>query len=217
MGAVVADEGVRDLWDRWRSKRHPAARDDLICHYLPLVEFLARGMGRYIDPSFQGDVYGFGVIGLMDAIDRFRPEVGARFETYASLRIRGAMVDGLRSLQWLPRGARRRPSKVIDKVVPIDFQTACTPVGMLLTDTLADPLEEPPIADLELAADHEEVVEALDTLPERERRVVTEHYYGQRALAEIGADMGITESRVSQLHRRALRMLEVVLVACLSA
>jgi RNA polymerase sigma factor FliA len=217
MRAAVAGERLEDLWDLWRKKRQTEARDKLICHYLPLVEFLARGMGRFVDPSFHGDVYGFGVIGLMDAVDRFRPDVGARFETYASLRIRGAMVDGLRSLQWLPRGARRRQSRVIDKVVPIDFQTACTPVGKLLTDTLADPLEAPPLADLELEADHEEVNEAVGTLPERERRIVTEYYFERRALAEIGADMGITSSRVCQLHRRALRMLEVVLVACLSA
>jgi RNA polymerase sigma factor for flagellar operon FliA len=214
---VLADEVVKELWGVWRATADADARASLICHYLPLVDFIARGVARSVPPAVRPDLHGFGVIGLMDAIDKFRPERGNRFETYGSCRVRGAMRDGLRTLNWLPRGAERRASRVIEKIVPVDFQTARNSIGVRLQDCLSERAETSPLDDVLLAADYEEVVEAIEALPERERRVVFEHYYGDRKLAEIGVDMGITESRVCQLHRRALRMMHEVLTERLSA
>jgi RNA polymerase sigma factor for flagellar operon FliA len=215
--SVLSDDQVQDLWALWRASADPDARARLICHYLPLVDFIARGMGRTVPSSVRPDLHGFGVIGLMDAIDKFRPEFGNRFETYGSCRVRGAMRDGLRTLKWLPRGAERRPSRVIEKVVTVDFQTARNYIGVRLQDCLSDRVADSPFDDLLLEADYAEVVEALETLPERERKIVIDHYYDGRKLAEIGKDMAITESRVCQLHRRALRMLQEVLAERLSA
>jgi RNA polymerase sigma factor FliA len=208
---------VRGLWERYLATRDNRAKQQLVCHYLPLVEFLSMRFGRGVDASLRPDLYSFAAMGLMDAIERYRPEIGVRFETYGSRRIRGAIADGIRSMKWLPRGADRRPDRVIEAIVPVDFQTAKTRVGKKLHDTLSDPLEPATDEDVELEAEHEEVQEALTSLPARERFVVREHYYRRRPLAAIGKDLGVTESRVCQLHRRALRLLESELIERLSA
>lgn len=217
MDGGLTESELDQLWARWRTFGEIDVRQRLICHYLPVVEFLAGRVARSVPDSNRPDIYSFGVLGLMDAVDKFRPEMGNRFETYGSRRIRGAMSDGIRSLNWLPRRASQAASRVIEKVIPVDFQTARTPVGTRLEDSLADP-DAIQVSDaLLLEADHAEVVEALHSLPERERRVIHEYYYGGRALAEIGRDLGVTESRVCQLHRRALVLLRDILTQRLSA
>src|SRR5919106_3564814 len=120
---------VASLWEEWLGSRSYRAREHLICHYLPLVRFLASRLGRQVEPSRRPDLYSCAAMGLIDAIERFRPEFGVRFETYGSQRIRGAVIDGIRSMKWLPRGAEQAASRVIETVVPVDFQTARSPVG----------------------------------------------------------------------------------------
>jgi RNA polymerase sigma factor for flagellar operon FliA len=115
-------------------------------------------------------------------------------------------------MSWLPRGAENRSSRVIETVVPVDFQAARTAVGVRLQDCLSDRTAGTPFDGLMLEADHDEVTAAIRELPDRERTVVFEHYYAQKQLKEIGRDMGVTESRVCQLHRRALRMLQGALI-----
>lgn len=203
-----SDVDVDQLWADYGADPSSKNREALIRNYLPLVEFLAGRLGRHVHASYRADLYSFGVEGLMDAIDKFRPEMGNRFETYGSCRIRGAMSDGIRKMSWLPRGAENRSSRVIETVVPVDFQAARTTVGARLQDCLSDRTAGTPFDGLLLEADHAEVAAAIRSLPERERNVVFEHYYAEKQLKEIGRDMGVTESRVCQLHRRALRMLE---------
>ena len=203
-----SDVDVDQLWADFGADPSAQNREALIRNYLPLVEFLAGRLGRHVHASYRADLYSFGVEGLMDAIDKFRPEMGNRFETYGSVRIRGAMSDGIRKMSWLPRGAENRSSRVIETVVPVDFQAARTSVGVRLQDCLSDRTAGTPFDGLMLEADHDEVAAAIRELPDRERTVVFEHYYAQKQLKEIGRDMGVTESRVCQLHRRALRMLE---------
>jgi RNA polymerase sigma factor FliA len=217
MDTVLTQAELDELWTEWRASGDPAVRERLICHYLPVVDFLARRAARSVPQAHRPDLHGFGVLGLMDAIDKFRPELGHRFETYGSRRIRGAMSDGIRSLNWLPRRADQAASRIISKVVTVDFQTARTAVGTRLEDCLTDP-EAAQVPDgLDLEADHAEVMASLSVLPERERFVIEQHYYRRRRLADIGAEMGVTESRVCQLHRRALSMMRDVLTAQLSA
>ncbi|MDQ3982407.1 MAG: sigma-70 family RNA polymerase sigma factor [Actinomycetota bacterium] len=212
MNHHLSDVDVDQLWSDFGDDPSEANRESLIRRYLPLVEFLAGRLGRHVHASYRADLYSFGVEGLMDAIDKFRPEMGNRFETYGSCRIRGAMSDGIRKMSWLPRGAENRSSRVIETIVPVDFQAARTPVGARLQDCLSDRTAESPFDDLLLKADHDEVVEAVQALPERERTVVVQHYYAEKQLKEIGRELGVTESRVCQLHRRALRLLETMLV-----
>jgi RNA polymerase sigma factor for flagellar operon FliA len=217
MGTVMETGRVDEVWEAWRLQGGIDVRSQLVCHYLPLVKLVARSAGRRIPESDRPDLIGFGVIGLMDAIDKFDADVGVQFETYASRRIRGAMVDGMRTLRWFPRDAERRSSRKIHKIVPVDFQTARTPWGSPLADTLSDRSEWLPGEDVEIAAEHQEVVRALATLPARESRVIFEYYFERRCLADIGTDMGISESRTCQLHRRALQMLRSVLCERLAA
>jgi RNA polymerase sigma factor for flagellar operon FliA len=217
MGQPRNEDELQQLWQEWTENHEPDTKAALIEHYLPLIEFLSKRLGRQVPYSYRADLYSFAAIGLMDAIDKFKPELGYRFETYASRRIRGAMSDGLRALDWLPRGASERASRVIETIVPFDFKSARTPGGMRFEDTLADPVQGTLFDNLELLSEHAEVAEAIGELPEREQRIVKDHYYGSRRLADIGKDMGITESRVCQLHRRALRMLQVTLAERLTA
>lgn len=212
MSRTHRDEGVAELWAEWTEERDLGARETLICHYLPLVEFLAWHLGRWIEASLRPDLYSFGVLGLIDAVEKYRPEVGVRFETYGSRRIRGAMTDGLRTAGWLPRGAERRSSRVIEKIVPVDFHSTSTAKGTRLDDALWDPLQPTPLDELVLEADHAEVADAVELLPEREHKVIVDHYYRHLPLAAIGKELGVTESRTCQLHRRALRLLEAILV-----
>jgi RNA polymerase sigma factor FliA len=217
MGQALKEHEVDALWQEWTEHQKSDTKAALIDHYLPLIEFLSKRLGRQVPYSYRADLYSFAAIGLMDAIDKFKPELGYRFETYASRRIRGAMSDGLRALDWLPRGAGERASRVIESIVPVDFKSARSPGGTRLEETLSDPIQGTLFDDMELATEHGQVKEALAELPEREQRIVRDHYYEHRRLAEIGKDMGITESRVCQLHRRALRMLHVKLAERLSA
>jgi RNA polymerase sigma factor for flagellar operon FliA len=106
---------------------------------------------------------------------------------------------------------------VIETIVPVDFKSSFSPGGPVLEESLSDPAQGTLFDNLDLEAEHSEVVIAIEKLPEREQRIVKDHYYEKRRLAEIGKDMGITESRVCQLHRRALRMMEVTLTAALTA
>ncbi|HVF52243.1 MAG TPA: sigma-70 family RNA polymerase sigma factor [Actinomycetota bacterium] len=214
---TLDDAQKAELWHLWHTEKDTVAREALICHYLPMVEFLATPFARHVPISYRNDLLSFGVIGLMDALDKFRPDLGFRFETYGSCRIRGAMSDGVRQLAWLPRGAANRASRIIEKVVPVDFQAARAADGTRLQDCLTERTEESPFDFLEIADDHSEVVQALSELPERERTVIKKYYYERQQLKEIGLSMGVTESRVCQLHRRALRQLGEVLVQRRSA
>ena len=217
MGQGLKEHEVEQLWQEWCDRHESDTKATLIEHYLPLIEFLSKRLGRQVPYSYRADLYSFAAIGLMDAIEKFDPSLGFRFETYASRRIRGAMSDGLRQLDWLPRGASERASRVIETIVPVDFKASFSPGGPMLEESLSDPTQGTLFDNLDLEAEHAQVVDAIEELPEREQLIVKDHYYKQRRLAEIGKDMGITESRVCQLHRRALRMLEVKLAASLSA
>jgi RNA polymerase sigma factor FliA len=214
---TLTESYKEELWSRWQDDRDPQAREELICHYLPLVNIEVAKVARSIPPSSRPDLSSFGVIGLMDAIDKFKPELGYRFETYCPFRIRGAIRDGIRVLAWLPRRAAQRKSKIIEQIVPFDFQGAWEHTNGALETWHQDPLQATAFDGLELEADHEAVAKAIECLPDKERKVIVDYYYGSRRLAEIGHELGVTESRACQVHRRALDMLRQLLVEPLTA
>ena len=113
MSIVPEDADLQMQWNRWLKRKNSAARDHLIVHYSPLVKFVAgrigAGLPNSVDP---GDLVSSGVFGLIDAIDRFDPDRGVKFETFAAPRIRGAIYDGLRQLDWVPRSVRSRAREV---------------------------------------------------------------------------------------------------------
>jgi RNA polymerase sigma factor for flagellar operon FliA len=195
-----------DLWARCGSGDR-AARADLINNYWPLVRRMARILGAGVPSSMRDDLTGFGAIGLIDAIDKFRPELGCAFETYGRFRIRGAIRDGIRDSSWFPRGANMRSSRRISSIELVDFQTRTTRSGLPLSDTVADP-QPSPLDTIVLDEDRAEVAEIVDALPERERTVVLDRYYRNRLLSHTADGWNLSESRICQLHRRALEMIK---------
>lgn len=238
--------GIQELWKRFRATGDSEARDGLILFYSPVVKYvagrIAAGLPRHIERQ---DLVSAGVFGLMEALERFEPERGFRFETYAVPRIKGAILDELRSLDWLPRSVRDQ-TKAVDRTIarlgqelgraPTEEEVAeamgisLEKLGQLMLDstamgyasldaflpggedqsgTLADLIEDPEAVD---PAARAQLVDAIESLPERERLIVTLYYYEGMNLAEIGEVMGISESRVCQLHGRAVKLLRSDLV-----
>lgn len=227
-------------WQRWRTHRDVRARERLIVHYSPLVKFVAGRLGAGLPNSVDvGDLVGSGVFGLMDAIDRFEPERGLKFETFAVPRIRGAILDGLRSLDWVPRSVRARSRAVQDAMAQLEVRLQRSPTDDELAEELkvtpdelqrwlaniavatvgpldhvlvsgSDPSPQAVLEDVELRSTMRNEVRRL---PERERTVVALYYDEGLTLSEIGEILGVTESRVSQIHTKAVLQLRSRLVA----
>jgi RNA polymerase sigma factor for flagellar operon FliA len=221
------------LWRSYKETGDKDARDRLILQYSPLVKYVAgrvrSGLPSNVD---QNDLISDGVIGLMDAIDKFEPERGLQFQTYAVPRIRGAIVDALRASDWVPRSMREKIRDInaaqakLEKElghVPGDQQVAAE-LGlsvkelrstyskisyanvasideMGVTDDAATPAEPATFSDMDDIP--EGFLGAVHELPERDRVVVALYYWEGLTLAEIGQVLGVTESRISQLHSRA--------------
>jgi RNA polymerase sigma factor for flagellar operon FliA len=240
---------VAQWWERWFDSRDLAARDKLIEHYSPLVKFVAGRIGAGLPSSVDpGDLVSAGVFGLIDAVERFDPERGVKFETFAVPRIRGAVFDGLRSLDWVPRSVRSRAREVEGaysnlegklgraptdeelashlRISSAEFQRwlssiASTTVGPLdralaagaEPRSLAGETPESPGALVEESDLRRQVRQEVLRLPEREKLVMSFYYDEGLTLAEIGSILGVTESRVSQIHTKAVLHLRARLSA----
>jgi RNA polymerase sigma factor FliA len=227
------DNSVDLLWRRFKDDGDRDARDRLVLQYSPLVKYVA-GRVRSGLPSTveQADLVSDGVIGLMDAIDKFDPDRGLQFQTYAVSRIRGAIVDGLRASDWVPRSIREKIRDInaaqaglerqlgrapqdgevaaelgitVAELRTMYSQTAYTSVVSFEAATLDD--EETPRAAVDLPGADDDIppgfLAAVRELAERDQIVVALYYWERLTLAEIGQVLGVTESRVSQLHSRA--------------
>ncbi|MEY3806543.1 MAG: hypothetical protein RIR69_1355 [Actinomycetota bacterium] len=227
-------------WEAWHVSKEHMAREWLVVHYASLVKFvagrLAAGLPRTVDT---GDLVSAGVFGLMNAIDRFDPEQGAKFETYAIPRIRGAILDGLRSLDWVPRSVRSRSRQIQDAITALEHELGRTPTDeeiaaelqievAELEKWLADvaagsvgpldhvamdttPAEHNAATQPGSAIEEGELRDAMraeiSKLPEREQAVLVLYYEDGLTLAEIGEALGVTESRISQIHAKAVLQL----------
>ena len=119
---------LEDCWQRWFDRRDPVARERIIVHYSPLVKFVAGRVGAGLPNSVDaGDLVSAGVFGLIDAVERFDPARGVKFETFAVPRIRGAVFDGLRSLDWVPRSVRRKARAVETAIASLEATLHRTP------------------------------------------------------------------------------------------
>jgi RNA polymerase sigma factor for flagellar operon FliA len=245
-------EGVAidGLWKEFKASSAPDARERLIIHYSPLVKYVAGRVSVGLPSSIeQADLVSYGIFGLIDAIEKFDPERQIKFETYAISRIRGAIIDELRAIDWIPRSVRfkaREVERALAKLEgdlrrpPSDAELAAE-LGVSLDDlqdmlnkinlvsvvaldelltvggdkddklTLVDTLEDTKAADPVMSFENEEMrhilAQAVNHLPERERLVVTLYYYEGLTLAEIGKVLGVTESRVCQMHTKAVLQL----------
>ncbi|WP_037345258.1 FliA/WhiG family RNA polymerase sigma factor [Sciscionella sediminilitoris] len=237
------EAGIVALWQWFARERDRATRDRLVLHYAPLVKYVAGrvgvGLPAHVDIA---DLVQSGIFGLVDAIEKFEPERGLKFETYAMQRIRGAILDDLRAQDWVPRSVRgkaRDLERVLESLgarlqrTPTDSELAAelgigvtelrelygqlqlTSVMALdeliagerttaLADTLRDDAAIDPVASLVDRDTRKQLADAIAKLAERDRVVVTLYYFENLTLAEIGKVLGVTESRVCQLHTRAV-------------
>ena len=244
-----AERGVKDLWSEFKRTGDQTLRNQLIIYYSPFVKYVAgrvlAGLPRHFDEE---DLVSYGIIGLIDAIERFEPDRNLRFETYAIPRIKGAIIDELRSIDWVPRSVRTKARAVEQAVTHLEGTLRRTPnetevaaelemtvgefhkalrkistVGMMALDemlrggerserstlgeTLPDGSHGARSDTFEAKESKEALVRAVDGMPERERTVLMMYYYDGLTLTEIGDVLGVTESRVCQIHTKALRQL----------
>ncbi|MFC5906835.1 RNA polymerase sigma factor WhiG [Streptacidiphilus monticola] len=246
---------VDDLWHAYKTTNDPVLREQLILHYSPLVKYVAGRVGVGLPANVeQADFVSSGVFGLIDAIEKFDPDRAIKFETYAISRIRGAIIDELRALDWIPRSVRQKARAVERAYATLETTLRRTPndpevaaeMGIALEElhgifsqlslanvvaldelmhasgesgerggSLGDTLVDPAADDPEQVAESREVrrllARAINTLPDREKTVVSLYYYEGLTLAEIGHVLGVTESRVSQIHTKAVLQLRAKL------
>lgn len=189
------------------------SKNEAILQHYPMVRRIAhRAAATYGLPVGveASDLVSSGVIGLSEAWDRFDPERGVAFEAFAVPRIKGAVVDAIRASDWVPRKARQRARLTGESVavlVTLDGMTSDGDADGASAERIPDESVALPGAELLDDEQRNELMGCLESLPERERLIITLHYFHGTQLAEIARSLGVTESRVSQLHGRALRML----------
>jgi RNA polymerase sigma factor for flagellar operon FliA len=218
----MSDDSV-SIWDDYKRTGDKRLRDRLILTYAPLVKYVAGRLGTGLPAHVdEGDLVSYGLLGLMNAIERFDPHRDTKFETYAISRIKGSIIDELRSMDWVPRSVRSRAREFQDSLTQIsrssvaaldELWTISSSGGdtVSLIDTLQDPNADDPSTEMTRTEVREALAGAIGKLPDRERTVITLYYYDELTLREIGEVLGVTESRVSQLHTKAILRLKAKL------
>jgi RNA polymerase sigma factor FliA len=242
---------LKDLWRRFKEEGDQQARERLVLAYSPLVKYVAGRMSSGLPAHVEeADLISYGLLGLISAIERFEPEREIRFETFAVTRIKGSIIDELRSLDWVPRSVRAKAREIEQanaklehrlQRAPTDSEMAaeldCTQDELQeslvrianssvvaldelwtvsdssgdqvsLLDTIPDPDAADPVRELDLTDMKDRLADAIARLPEREKLVIALYYYENLTLREIGEVLGVTESRVSQLHTKAVLRLK---------
>ena len=227
--------------DTEQGKTNGGAREELILKYAPLVKSIADRMAIRLPPHISNDeLTSAGIVGLLDALDKFDPEMGIKFRTYAEHRIRGAILDELRKMDWVPRSVRKDIHKIEDAISCVQYKLGREPedfeiaqemgidletyysktsrtqgVGLLSLEALMpdgltpifakqatddpSPLEELKVKELKKV-----ISNALLTLSEKEQLVISLYYYDELTLKEIARVLSLTESRISQIHSKAI-------------
>jgi RNA polymerase sigma factor for flagellar operon FliA len=248
---VAKVDDTQMLWREYRRSGDQGIRDRLILTYAPLVKYVAGRLGSGLPAHVdEGDLVSYGLLGLISAIERYDPGRDVKFETYAIARIKGAIIDELRAMDWVPRSVRARAREIERAIAELEKQLLRAPtdeeiakkVGITedeleeslseisrssiaaldelwtvsssggdqiaLIDTIEDTEAPDPQSSLSQTEMKEAIGEAIARLPEREKLVVTLYYYEELTLREIGEVLGVTESRVSQLHTKAILRLK---------
>ncbi len=249
-----AGEELAALWGEFKGSGSAEARERLILHYAPLVKYVASRVATGLPASVeQADLVSYGMFGLIDALHKFEPERGNKFETYAIPRIKGAIIDELRAMDWVPRSVRFKAREIEKAYADLESMLKRAPserevaerLGVSLTelhnvinqisfvsvlaldellavgtdrgehvslmDTLADRSVDPTTG-LEGQETRGLLAAAINSLSEREKIVVTLYYFEGLTLAEIGDILGVTESRVCQIHTKAVGQLRLQFV-----
>ncbi|HKL99088.1 MAG TPA: FliA/WhiG family RNA polymerase sigma factor [Mobilitalea sp.] len=242
-------DSKRMLWEEYSKKRTAELQEKIIIEYAGLVKLVAGRLSMYLGYNVEyDDLVGYGTFGLIDAIDKFDYDKGFKFETYASLRIRGAILDQIRKMDWIPRSIRQKQRKIdaacqsleikhgknindddIAKELDISVeeyenwqnQTKITNI-VSLDEFLEQGSESKVEQSLTAMFDQpEKVVEkkelkellmkTLESLTEKEKKVIVLYYYEELTLKEISKVLEVSESRISQLHTKALQKMRIKL------
>ncbi|MEM7341883.1 MAG: RNA polymerase sigma factor WhiG [Actinomycetota bacterium] len=242
--AIDTAAELDQVWSRFKADGDQTDRDHLIVYYAPLVKYVASRVAAGLPQSVdQSDLVSYGMFGLIDAIVKFDPERGFKFETYAISRIKGAILDELRSIDWVPRSVRSKAKSVERAMVKLEAQLHRSPTdteiaeeldlsidqlngiynqisslgmvaldemlsgsggeGLTFGDTLAD-RHDGPGGQFEQVEMRQTLAGAINRMNEREKLVLTLYYYENLTLAEIGRVLGVTESRICQIHTKAV-------------
>jgi RNA polymerase sigma factor for flagellar operon FliA len=237
------------LWDAYRQKKTQETREQLIIEYAQLVKLVAGRLSMYLGHNVEyDDLVSYGIFGLIDAIDKFDLEKNVKFETYASLRIRGAILDQIRKMDWIPRSLRQKQKKMeaaISKIETqygrpakdeeiaselgieteelISWQGQAKITNIISLDEFVEAAGEKEVNAIKsnsyeqpesIALKNEikqQLMDSLETLTDKERKVILLYYYEELTLKEISRILEVSESRVSQLHTKALQKMKVKL------
>lgn len=252
-GRVSQDPEVVALWEHYKAEADAKSRERLILQYSPLVKYVAGRVSVGLPATIEhGDLVSYGMFGLIDAIEKFDLEKGVRFETYAIARIKGAIIDELRSIDWVPRSVRGKARDVERALQALEARLRRTPteqelademgIGLRdlhtmlaqvsltslvaldesysgddnerqpLVDTLQDTKAPDPQAAYEDVEQKQLLQQAISKMNDRERTVVLLYYFEGMTLAQIGEVLGVTESRVCQMHTKAVLGLRTKMV-----
>jgi RNA polymerase sigma factor for flagellar operon FliA len=245
-GYSLEQKTEEELWQEYRINRDLQIREAFIKQYAPLVKYVAGkvAVGMPHNVEFD-DLVGFGVFGLLDAIDKFDPDKNVKFKTYAVTRIRGAIFDELRSIDWVPRSVRQKTREVEEAIGSLEAQLGRTATDQEIASSMGmnedeflktmmkisgtsvlslndvwfsgdendkvsigDSIEAPVSLNPDVIVEKDEmrrvIVEAINDLPDKEKKILVLYYYEDLTLKEIGQVLEVTESRVSQLHTKAI-------------
>lgn len=234
------------IWEKYTKNPTQEMREQIIIEYAPLVKIVAGRLSMYMGGNVEyEDLVSYGVFGLIDAIDKFDTNKDVKFETYASLRIRGSILDQIRKMDWIPRTVRQRQRKIDEAIKSLEARTGKTPTDEMLAEELGVSGEEllswqsqlkvtnvvslnefvesgnEPVMDAKgnfRFAQPEEVIaetelkrmlkDAMQLLTEKEQKVILLYYYEDLTLKEISRVLEVSESRISQLHTKALQKMK---------
>ena len=234
------------IWEKYTKNPTQEMREQIIIEYAPLVKIVAGRLSMYLGGNVEyEDLVSYGVFGLIDAIDKFDTNKDVKFETYASLRIRGSILDQIRKMDWIPRTVRQRQRKIDEAIKSLEARTGKTPTDEMLAEEFGVSGEEllswqsqlkvtnvvslnefvesgnEPVMDAKgnfRFAQPEEVIaetelkrmlkDAMQLLTEKEQKVILLYYYEDLTLKEISRVLEVSESRISQLHTKALQKMK---------
>ncbi|MDY0087861.1 MAG: RNA polymerase sigma factor WhiG [Coriobacteriia bacterium] len=241
------------LWTSFKERGDADARERLILNYSPLVKYVAGRVSATLPATVEtSDIVSYGLFGLIDAIEKYDLDRGVKFETYAIARIKGAIIDELRAMDWVPRSVRSRARELEAAYATLEMRLRRAPTDAEVAEEMGITIDElheslsklsytsvVSFEELWLGGDREEPSDgaasipdhdaddpvamfeteevkhilalAIEKLPERERVVITLYYYEGLTLKEIGKVLGVTESRVSQLHTKAVLLMRAKL------